>query len=172
MTSKNLIAQELKRIKEKYGITNEEWSRRSGVPVGTIARFLSSSLNIPNFPAVCALLKCLGESIDEFYARIDEKIDVPAEALKLDAVPVAVVGDIPVDMPETKAEIQERIIVQAEEMQMQKAISREKDSQIELLEAKLEMTERVLEEKERTIAQLEDLSERRLKALQALCVAY
>ena len=172
MTSKNLIAQELKRIKEKHGITNEEWSNKSNVPKGTIARFLSSSLNIPNFPAVCALLKCLGESIDEFYAQIDEKIEIPAEALKLDAVPVAVVGDIPIDMPETKAEIQERIIVQAEEMQMQKAISREKDAQIELLEAKLEMTERVLEEKERTIAQLEDLSERRLKALQALCVSY
>lgn len=172
MASKNLIAQELKRIKEKYGITNEEWSKKSNVPMGTIARFLSSSLNIPNFPAVCALLKCLGESIDEFYARIDEKIEIPAEALKLDAVPVAVVGDIPVDMPETKAEIQERIIVQAEEMQMQKAISREKDAQIELLEAKLEMTERVLEEKERTIAQLESLSERRLKALEALCTSF
>ena len=172
MTSKNLIAQELKRIKEKHGITNEEWSKKSNVPMGTIARFLSSSLNIPNFPAVCALLKCMGESIDEFYARIDAKIEVPAEALKLDAVPVAVVGDIPVDMPETKAEIQERIIVQAEEMQMQKAISREKDAQIELLEAKLEMTERVLEEKERTIAQLESLSERRLKALEALCTSF
>ena len=172
MTSKNLIAQELKRIKEKHGVTNEEWSKKSNVPMGTIARFLSSSLNIPNFPAVCALLKCLGESIDEFYARIDEKIEIPAEALKLDAVPVAVVGDIPVDMPETKAEIQERIIVQAEEMQMQKAISREKDAQIELLEAKLEMTERVLEEKERTIAQLESLSERRLKALEALCTSF
>lgn len=172
MTSKNLIAQELKRIKEKHGITNEEWSKKSNVPMGTIARFLSSSLNIPNFPAVCALLKCVGESIDEFYGRIDEKIEIPAEALKLDAVPVAVIGDIPVDMPETKAEIQERIIVQAEEMQMQKAISREKDAQIELLEAKLEMTERVLEEKERTIAQLEYLGERRLKALEALCTSF
>lgn len=171
MATKNLIAQELKRIKEKYHITNEEWSRRSGVPVSTIARFLSSSLNIPNFPAVCAMLKCLGESIDEFYARIDAKIDAPAEALKLDAVPVAVIGDIPVDMPETKAEIQERIIVQAEEMQMQKAIVREKDAQIELLESKLEMTERVLEEKERTISNLEDISQRRLQALQALCLA-
>ena len=171
MPSKNLLASELRRIKEKYCITNDEWSRRSGVPVGTIARFLSASLNIPNFPSVCAMLKCLGESIAEFYARIDAKVDAPAEALKLDAVPVAVIGDIPVDMPETKAEIQERIIVQAEEMQMQKAIVREKDAQIELLEAKLEMTERVLEEKERTISNLEDINHRRLQALQALCMA-
>ena len=145
MNSKNLIAVELKRIKEKHHITNEEWSRRSGVPVGTIARFLSSSLNIPNFPAICAMLKCLGESIDEFYARIDEKIGAPAEALKLDAVPVSVVGDIPVDMPETKLEIQERIIVQAEEMQRLKAAEREKDMQIEMLEARLEIAERKIE---------------------------
>lgn len=145
MTNKNLIAQELKRIKEKHHITNEEWSRRSGVPVSTIARFLSSSLNIPNFPAVCAMLKCLGESIDEFYARIDAKIGAPAEALKLDAVPVGVVGDISVDMPETKVEIQERIIVQAEEMQRLKAIEREKDMQIEVLEARMEILERTLD---------------------------
>ena len=145
MTNKNLIAQELKRIKEKYRITNEEWSKRSGVPIGTIARFLSSSLNIPNFPAVCAMLKCLGESIDEFYARIDAKIEAPAEALKLDAVPLAVVGDMPVDMPETKIEIQERIIVQAEEMQRLKAAEREKDMQIEMLEARLDIMDRTMD---------------------------
>lgn len=145
MANKNLLSQELKRIKEKHHITNEEWSKRSGVPVSSIARFLSSSLNIPNFPAVCAMLKCLGESIDEFYNRLDEKIGVPAEALKLDAVPVSVVGDIPVDMPETKVEIQERIIVQAEEMQRLKAVEREKDMQIEMLEARLDIMDRTLE---------------------------
>ena len=145
MANKNLLSQELKRIKEKHHITNEEWSKRSGVPVSSIARFLSSSLNIPNFPAVCAMLKCLGESIDEFYNRIDAKIGVPAEALKLDAVPVSVVGVIQVDMPETKVEIQERIIVQAEEMQRLKAVEREKDMQIEMLEARLEIYERTME---------------------------
>lgn len=145
MANKNLLSQELKRIKEKHHITNEEWSKRSGVPVSTIARFLSSSLNIPNFPAVCAMLKCLGESIDEFYNRIDAKIGVPAEALKLDAVPVSVVGDIQVDMPETKVEIQERIIVQAEEMQRLKAVEREKDMQIEMLEARLDIMERTMD---------------------------
>lgn len=172
MPNKNLIAIELKKIKEKHHITNEEWSKRSGVPVGTIARFLSASLNIPNFPAVCALLVCLGESIDEFYAKIAAKVDTPAEALKLDAVPVAVIDGVSVEVPEVKAELQERILVQTEVVQQQKAIVREKDAQIELLEAKLEMTERVLEEKERTIATLEELSKRRLQAIQALCVAY
>ena len=145
MPNKNLIAHELKKIKEKHHLTNETWSKMSGVPVSTIARFLSSSLNIPNFPAVCAMLKCLGESIDEFYARIDAKIGAPAEALKLDAVPVAVVGDILVDMPETKIEIQERIIVQAEEMQRLKASEREKDLQIEMLEVRIGVLERTLD---------------------------
>ena len=169
---KNLVAQGLKRIKEKHGITIAEWSSRSGVPEGTIARFLSSSLNVPNFPYVCAMLKCLGESIDGFYDSIDAATDTPADALKLDAVPPSVVGDIPIDIPEAKASIQELIIVQAEAMQAQAATMREHAATIELLEAKLEMTERIVEEKERTIASLEDLCRRRLQALQALCASY
>lgn len=169
---KSLLSQGLRRIKLKHGdITIKDWALKSGVPESTIARFLSASLNIPNFPAVCAMLKCLGESIDEFYDSIDEKINVPADALKLDAVPVSVIGDMHVDMPEEKAAIQERIIVQAEAMQQQQAIVREKDAQIDLLEAKLEMTERVIEEKERTIANLEDINRRRLDAIKALCLS-
>ena len=140
-----MLCQGLKRIKKKHGdITIKEWSERSGVPESTLGRFLSSSLNIPNFPAVCAMLKCLGESIDDFYDGLDEKIGVPAEALKLDAVPVDVVGDIPVDMPEDKAAIQERIIMLAEEVQHQKALVCAKESEIETLVARLEMLERLL----------------------------
>ena len=110
-----------------------------------MGRFLGSSLNIPNFPAVCAMLKCLGESIDDFYASLDAKIDAPVEALKLDAVPVEIVGDIPVEVPEEKAAIQELVIRQTEELQRQKSIVNEKEAHIELLEARLEMTERILE---------------------------
>lgn len=166
------MCQKLNKIKKKHGdITIDRWAELSGVPKSTVARFLSSSLNIPNFPAVCAMLRCLGESIDAFYDTLDEKIDAPADALNLDAVPVAVIGDIPVDMPDTKAEIQERIIVQTEEVQQLRATVREKDAQIGLLEARLEMTERVLEEKERSISNLEDINKRRLQALQALCSA-
>lgn len=170
-TDKNLIAIGLKKLKDKHGITIEEWAARSGVPAGTIARYLSSSLNLPNFPYVCAMIKCLGESIDDFFASIDKKIDAPSDALKLDAVPPAVVGDMPVDTPETKAAMQERIIVQTEDLQAQRALVREKDACIELLEAKLEMTERIIEEKERTISNLEDINKRRLNVLMALCSA-
>ena len=171
MADRNLVAQGLKKLKDKHSITIEEWAVKSGVPSGTIARYLSSSLNIPNFPYVCALIKCLGESIDIFFEGIDKKIAEPAEALKLDAVPPAVVGDIPVDTPETKAAMQERIIVQTEDLQAQRALVREKEAAIELLEAKLEMTERIIEEKDRTIANIEDISKRRLQAIQALCMA-
>lgn len=144
--NQSLLTQRLNQIKHKHGnISHEAWSQKSGVPKSTLSRFLTSSLNMPNFPAVCAMLKCLGESIDEFYNSIDEKIGVPADALQLDAVPVEIVGDIHVDMPETKLEFQERIIRQAEEIQKLKAESNEKDMQIELLEVRLETYERTLE---------------------------
>lgn len=168
---RNLIAIALKKIKDKHGITIEEWAVRSGVPSGTIARYLSTSLNLPNFPYVCAMLKCLGESIDDFFDRIDKKIDAPTDALKLDAVPPAIVGGMPVDTPETKASIQERILVQTEAMVSLQGQIREKEACIELLEAKLEMSERIIEEKDRSIASLEDSNKRKLLALQAICSA-
>ena len=109
--NKSLLTQSLKRIKEKHGLTIESWAEKANVPESTVARYLSSSLNIPNFPYVCAMLKSVNESIDTFYDSIDKKIDDPVDALKLDAVPTAVVGDVVVDTPETAAAIQERIII-------------------------------------------------------------
>ena len=159
----------LHRIKEKHNITVEQWAEISGVSKSSIGRYLSSSLNIPSFPAVCAMLKCLDESIDDFYNCIDEKISTPEEALKLDAVPVSVVGDIPVDVPESKAEIQERIIVQVETMQAQKAAMREMQMEKEMLELRLEMAERIIEDKDATIADLKEINQRRLEALKVLC---
>ena len=169
--NKSVLTQSLKRIKEKHGLTIESWAAKANVPESTVARYLSSSLNIPNFPYVCSMLKAVGESIDTFYDSIDKKIDEPVDALKLDAVPTAVVGDVVMDMPETTAAMKERIIIQTEDMQAQKAAMREKDATISLLEAKLVMMERLLEEKERTIETIEETSERRLKALQVLCSA-
>lgn len=169
--SKSVLTQSLKRIKEKHGLTIESWAAKANVPESTVARYLSSSLNIPNFPYVCSMLKCVDESIDKFYESIDKKIDEPVDALKLDAVPAAVVGDIVMDMPETTADMKERIIIQTEDLQAMKAIMREKDATISLLEAKLEMMERLLEEKEHTIEIIEETSARRLQALQLLCSA-
>lgn len=169
--NKSVLTQSLKRIKEKHGLTIETWATKANVPESTVARYLSSSLNIPNFPYVCSMLKAVGESIDTFYDSIDKKIDEPVDALKLDAVPAAIVGDVVMDMPETAVDMKERIIVQTEDLQAQKAAMREKDAAISLLEAKLEMMERLLEEKERTIETIEETSERRLRALQVLCSA-
>lgn len=169
---KSLLCLGLQRIKKKHGdITIKEWAEKSGVPESSVARFLSSSLNIPNFPAVCAMLKCLGESIDDFYNSLDKEIDAPVDALKLDAVPVGVVGDMPLDVPEIKAEIQERIVVQAEVMQAQNAIMREKQNEIDMLELRLEMAGQLIDEKNITIARLEDIARRRLDALKAICSA-
>ena len=170
-SNKSVLTQSLKRIKEKHGLTIETWAEKANVPESTVARYLSSSLNIPNFPYVCAMLKCVNESIDCFYDSIDQKIEVPVEALKLDAVPTAIVGDVVLDTPETKAAMQERLIIQAEDVQAQKAIIREKDATISLLEARLEMMERLMEEKEKTLEAVEETSARRLHALQVLCSA-
>ena len=168
----SLLSIGLKRIKKKHcDISIKEWAAKSGVSESSVARYLSTSLNIPNFPAVCAMLKCLGESIDDFYNSLDEKIDKPSEALKLDAVPVAVIGDIPVELPEAKAEIQERILVQTEAMQTLNASLRDKQVEIEMLELRLEMAERLIEEKDRVISNLEDINHRRLEALKAICSA-
>ena len=101
--NKSELTLSLNRIKEKHGLTIESWSAKSNVSKSSVSRYLSSSLNIPSFPYVCAMLKCVGESIDEFYDNLDKKINVPADALKLDAVPVAIVGDVVLDMPETTA---------------------------------------------------------------------
>lgn len=169
---KNLITQALKNLKCKHNVTTKEWAALSGVPESTIARYLSCSLNIPNFPYVCALIKCFpGESIDDFFEAIDRKIDAPSDALKLDAVPPAIVGDIVIDSPEMKATLQERILIQTEAIVELKGILHEKEAAIDLLEAKLEMVERIVEEKERSISSLEDTNKRRLSALMALCSA-
>ena len=159
MFSKNIIAVQLRKIKERHGITTEEWSSRSGVPAATIARYLSASLNIPNFPYLCAMLKCLGESIDDFYAAIEQKIDEPAQALHIGAVPPAVIGAEVMDCPETKTALQERLLIQAEDVQAQRAITKEKDAQIEILQVRVEMYERLLTEKDRTLEKLEQLCE-------------
>lgn len=144
--NKNIIALELKKIKEKYNQTNETWSKKSGVPVGTIGRYLSAkSVNLPTFLHICAMLRCFNESVDDFYDRITAKTDVPAEVLKLDIVPAGVVDEMLLEAPEAKKEIQERIILQAEEIQKLKAESNEKDMLIELLEVRLETYERTLE---------------------------
>lgn len=170
-SNKSELTLSLNRIKEKHGLTIESWSKKSNVSKSSVSRYLSSSLNIPSFPYVCAMLKCVGESIDDFYDALDKKIETPSEALKLDAVPAGIVGDVVLDMPENAAGIKERILLQAEDLQAQAAIVREKDAMIDLLEAKIEMMERLLEEKERTLESVEEISARRLRALHALCSA-
>ena len=154
MSNKNIIAMELKRIKEKHGLTNESWSKISKVPVSTIARYLSaSSFNMPTALYFCAMLRSINESVDEFYDIITKNANAPSDAVKLDTVPVGVIADGALDVPEAKVEIQERIILQAEEMQRLKDQGLEKDLQIEALTIQL------------------DHAERKMEAIKALCSA-
>lgn len=146
MPNKNVIALGLRKIKEKHNLTNEGWSKISEVPVSTIARYLStSSLNMPTFVHMCAMLRSVDEPIDEFYDSVMGSVNAPSDALKLAVVSVGVLDRGVLDVPEAKGEMQERLILQTEEMQRLKASEREKDMQIEVLEARLEMAERILE---------------------------
>lgn len=146
MPSKNAVAMGLKRIKEKHGLTNESWSAVSKVPVSTIGRYLSgSSLNMPTALYLCAMLRSVDESVDEFYDNIIKSANTPSDAAKLAAVPVGVMADGALDVPEAKIEMKERLILQAEEIQRLKAEEHEKDLQIELLEARMEILDRTLE---------------------------
>ena len=58
------IADDLKAIKERRGITVSQWSAASGVPQDTINKILSGSTKNPSFQAVCDLITAVGGRID------------------------------------------------------------------------------------------------------------
>ena len=59
------IAAYLRRIKERAGISSQEWSMRSGVSEATISRLLSGQNQSPQFYNVAQLVKSVGGSLDE-----------------------------------------------------------------------------------------------------------
>lgn len=59
------IAAYLRRIKERAGISSQEWSVRSGVSEATISRLLSGQNQSPQFYNVAQLVKSVGGSLDE-----------------------------------------------------------------------------------------------------------
>ena len=59
------ITTQLKALKDKKQMTNQQLSDLSGVPVGTINRILSGQTENPSFQTVCDLVVTLGGSLDE-----------------------------------------------------------------------------------------------------------
>lgn len=52
--------------KKKMGITTEELSRRSGVPLGTLNKILSGATRDPKLETLKAIARVLGLSLDDF----------------------------------------------------------------------------------------------------------
>ena len=67
----------LNALKEKHGLTNQQISDASGVPLGTVSGIFSGQTARPAFQDVTAILIALGESVDDFCGV--ERAHAPAE---------------------------------------------------------------------------------------------
>lgn len=55
----------IRHLKDERGMTNQQLSERSGVPLSSVHRVLSGQTDNPNFQTVCDLVIALGGSLDE-----------------------------------------------------------------------------------------------------------
>lgn len=60
-----MLSTQLKLLKEKRKLTNQQLSDLSGVPVGTINRILSGQTDNPSFQTVCDMVMAMDGSLDE-----------------------------------------------------------------------------------------------------------
>ena len=74
-------AEDLKRMKEERKLTTKQISELSGIPESTISRILSGQTDNPSFDTICALVRAMGGSLDEFTG-IPSSADAP-ESLAL-----------------------------------------------------------------------------------------
>ena len=74
-------AEDLKRMKEERKLTTKQISELSGILESTISRILSGQTDNPSFDTICALVRAMGGSLDEFTG-IQSSADAP-ESLAL-----------------------------------------------------------------------------------------
>ena len=72
------IHNQLKQLKEKRKLTNQQLSDLSGVPIGTVNRILSGQTDNPSFQAVCDMVMAMDGSLDELVG-IKEETDAPSD---------------------------------------------------------------------------------------------
>lgn len=58
------ILARIKQVKKAANMTNEELSKSSGIPFGTINKILSGDTQEPKLPALMAIASALGTSVD------------------------------------------------------------------------------------------------------------
>lgn len=66
------ISNQLKQLKEKRKLTNQQLSDLSGVPIGTVNRILSGQTDNPSFQAVCDMVMAMEGSLDEMVGIKEE----------------------------------------------------------------------------------------------------
>ncbi len=71
-----MLATQLKLLKEKRGLTNQQLADLSGVPVGTVNRILSGQTDNPSFQTICDLVLAMDGSLDEL-AGIEKDPEEP-----------------------------------------------------------------------------------------------
>ena len=72
-----MVISKLKELKEKSGLTTQQISDKSGVPVSTISRIMSGQTDNPSFQTVCDLVEAMGGSL---YDLTDLSPPKPQEA--------------------------------------------------------------------------------------------
>ena len=71
---KMMLSTQLKLLKEKRKLTNQQLSDLSGVPVGTINRILSGQTDNPSFQTVCDMVMAMDGSLDPRLVGIQQEI--------------------------------------------------------------------------------------------------
>lgn len=68
--------EKISEYKKKLGITTDELSKRSGIPLGTLNKILSGATKDPKLETLKAIARVLGLSLDDFD---DMEIEKPQE---------------------------------------------------------------------------------------------
>lgn len=67
-----MISTQLKLLKEKRKLTNQQLADLSGVPIGTINRIMAGQTDNPSFQTVCDIVMAMDGSLDELVGIKEE----------------------------------------------------------------------------------------------------
>ena len=100
-----LIGEELNALRIKHGLTQQQLSDLSGIPLGTVKTILSGATPNPGYPNVCNLLYAMEESSDDFFCALTDRVPtskVPAQP-EIPPIPTPAIPKIDVSADVHKA---------------------------------------------------------------------